>query len=415
MLRRNHYIPIFVLKNFASRLELKITSESIEKVKTKAGRHSILVYNLKSAELTKKRVEKAFCKENLYTDEIEDLLTQKMESQFSDVLREVIRQGDVKKLTPEKLLLLKKYCALTIIRTCDCDEFSSSRGFYDVTEEKINRNFFELERLHGRGSVKKDFLRVILEQRIPFEEYKNCTNKEYWEQTMKVFLETNGAPIDIKKHNNPTHEAYRLSKVIEGGFLTFWESAEKVEFVITDIGMTSENDKEWNEIHFSNRVKKRFLQEEITDKKIYFSGEKNPYYDELCEQIDFFHENFMLFPISNNLILTLVCPYFKHYFQSEYLQKIDNHLTSISSITDINIFQPSPDGINYFVKKLNRKDSLYCNRLLLDRISENVGFNSLTSIATSVLKYHKETNNSMFARVKYTKLLEIIRNVDKNF
>lgn len=184
--------------------------------------------------------------------------------------------------------------------------------------------------------------------------------------------------------------------------------------------MTSENEINWNEQNDPfNRIKKENLYRAIAiDIKRSKVNEEN--YDKFLErelEIYTFHQNFMLFPVSNKLAIVLVSNYFKEYYENKSLQKIQGSFSKITKMKGNDIFIPPNETVYSFkfeTKLLNQNDTLYCNVLLLDRIIENVGFKSLTDISASVLKHHKLTSNSKYARVKYTKLLEKIQNIDKN-
>ena len=61
-------------------------------------------------------------------------------------------------------------------------------------------------------------------------------------------------------HPDKTYPAHRWSQIIAAGYLAFWDSEYKHdEFVITDIGMTSENEKGWNGVTVHNSKKLLFL------------------------------------------------------------------------------------------------------------------------------------------------------------
>ena len=62
------------------------------------------------------------------------------------------------------------------------------------------------------------------------------------------------------EHPDKTYPAHRWSQIIAAGYLAFWDSEYKHdEFVITDIGMTSENEKGWNGVTVHNSKKLLFL------------------------------------------------------------------------------------------------------------------------------------------------------------
>ena len=73
------------------------------------------------------------------------------------------------------------------------------------------------------------------------------TDYEYWMRTLEVILETDGSPEEIIKHPNATYPAHRWAQVVNAGYLGFWDTiSDRNKFVVTDIGMTSENELGWN-------------------------------------------------------------------------------------------------------------------------------------------------------------------------
>ena len=235
-------------------------------------------------------------------------------------------------------------------------------------------------------------------------------------------MDTDGSPEEILKHPDKTYPAYRWALVINAGYLAFWDSEYKRdEFVITDIGMTSENEKGWDGITVHNDKKTRFLLKLFKDEKEVLLKK------EIYKQINFvkyFHENFLMFPISARRMIVEISPFYKFrqmYKEIYYMPKL-KELTQISNeklfAANSNIYVlPQNDVIPnyhtddkyiYEVKQLNREETRYCNALFMDRINTTLGFSSLNKAIGSILNYRKLTSKQFVPRVDYSKLYEII-------
>lgn len=62
----------------------------------------------------------------------------------------------------------------------------------------------------------------------------------------------------------------------------------------------------------------------------------------------------------------------------------------------------------YKIKKLNSKETRYCNELFLDRINTWVGFTSLNKAVGSIVAYKRVNSYPFVPRVDYTELYKII-------
>lgn len=69
----------------------------------------------------------------------------------------------------------------------------------------------------------------------------------------------------------------------------------------------------------------------------------------------------------------------------------------------------SNDTYIYDIKKLNSKETRYCNALFLDRINTTLGFSSLNKIVGSLIYY-----KTYLPRVDYSNLYKIIYNYFNN-
>ena len=259
----SHYVPRLILRKFSDKLCL---------------------YNVKTGELHESIVpEHAYAIDGLYDAEIERKLNEKIESQFGNLLSNVLLKADNEiSLTRTQLLIIKKFLLISVLRTMQSELF--------LQREK---------QLHEKLS-------------FPFEEKRidGETPFDYWMRTLDVVLDTNGTPKEILEHPDKTYPAYRWSQVVNGAYIAFWDSIEgRDEFVITDIGMTSENEKGWDGIRTHNDKKLNWLKQLLDDStnEIEKSNIARVIYS-TCD----FSENFMMFPISSKRMIVLICPFYKY-------------------------------------------------------------------------------------------------------
>lgn len=380
---KNHYVPQLILKKFSN---------------SNNGR--ICIYNVKTGELLENvNCRNHFLERDIYTDEVEQKFNEKIESVFGDFLSNyILNQREEISLTRKELRLIKKFLLLSIFRS------KSSIKFLEKEREsfKLYKNLPEY----------KDFEEKLIE---------NETSEDYWHRTLNVILDSDGSPESILRKPLKTFPAYRWALVINAGYLAFWDcDSTKDDFVITDIGMTSENEKGWNGVTVHNIKKTSSLLNilEQTQDEL----EKNNLVRTLYMSAKF-HENFQMFPISAKRMIVLISPYFKVYYANQH--KGLTSLSDLSYLENDELFKPNSvvykktqNGIEYDydeddkyvyqIKKLKTKEVQYCNALFMDRIDTHLGFSSLNNAVKSILKYKKLNSFPYIPRVNYDKLYQII-------
>ncbi|MDE6284735.1 MAG: DUF4238 domain-containing protein [Bacilli bacterium] len=392
-MKNSHYVPRFILKKFSDKLCL---------------------YNVKTGELKENvKPEKAYMEKGFYSDEIEDKLNLKLEMQFAKLLSDkILKCENTVELSRDELKLVKKFLLISVIRSIGNEQFMQvEKRFYD--------NLIEL--FMKKGLTKEEAVKA---SEKPFEEVKipNETPFDYWMRTIDVILETDGSPEDILKHPNKTYPAFRWAGVINAGYLAFWDSEYKRdEFVITDIGMTSENEKGWNGVSVHNTKKTKFLID-------LFEIEKHELMrQEIYKQINFvksFHENFQMFPISAKRMIVEIAPFYKFRYAYRNVYSMPR-LKDLTALINEDLYSPNEnqyvypqtsiipkfhkdDRYIYKIKKLSREETRYCNALFLDRINTTLGFSSLNKAIGSILYYKKLNSYPYVPRVDYKSLYAII-------
>lgn len=380
---KSHYVPQLVLKKFGDKL-------SIFNVQTQEFRENI-------------QTAKVFMEKDFYDEQTEEFLNRKVETQFGNFLASRILKAEKEiSLKREELFLIKKFLLVSTIRSMGSEALmQKEKYFYDTLENIIGEPY---ER--------------------PFEEkvVENESEFDYWMRTINVILDTNGTPEEILKHPLKTYPAYRWSEVINAGYVAFWDSNyDEEEFVITDVGMTSENEKGWNGVTVHNLKKTACLMNVLLTEQ--HEGIRQEFF-KFANFTKNFHENFQMFSISAKRMIVLIAPFFK--LRQGY--KKYYHFPTLAELTCIpneKLFLPNvvkyvkpqagayftydeEDRYIYSIKKLTTDETIYCNELFLDRIYANVGFSCLDKVVNSFINYRADTQNGVYARVDYSALYDII-------
>lgn len=374
----NHYVPRLILRKFGDKLSL---------------------YNVKTGEL-KENIppEHAYAIQGFYDNETEKKLNLKIESQFGGLLANLIlkRENEIS-LSRANVLLIKKFLLVSMIRSVQAEHWvQRERMFYKLCPPAP----FEEKQIEGESP------------------------NEYWLRTINVILDTDGTPQQVLNHPDKTYPAYRWACIVNSAYLAFWDApSNRDEFVITDIGMTSENEKGWDGDRVHNRKKLEYIAELL---KLTEDESKRENLSNLLYAVTNFSENFQMFPISSKRMIVLISPFFKfRYFMKSSGVPVPN-LSDLTVIPNEKLFEPNrnhyvlpqmpnkgyqyheDDKYIYDVKVLTTDEIRYCNALFMDRIDTHLGFSSLNHAVGSIVKYKKLNDPPYVPRVDYTKLYQII-------
>ena len=375
----NHYVPRLILRKFSDKLSL---------------------YNVRTGEL-KENIppEHAYSIEGFYDEETEKKLNQRIESQFGGLLSNLILKQDKEiSLSRSNLLLVKKFLTISMIRSVKGEDWM-----------KKEKNFYNLCGMP-----------------TPFEEKQIIgeTSFEYWLRTLNVILDTDGTPGQVMNHPDKTYPAYRWACIVNSAYLAFWDAPnDRDEFVITDIGMTSENEKGWDGIRVHNRKKLDFIQNLI--KSTEDNNEREQLFG-LLYNVTNFSENFQMFPISSKRMIVLISPFFKFRYFMKSSGVTVPELSDLTVIPNEKLFEPNrnyyvlppipgkgyqyheDDRYIYDIKVLSTNEIRYCNALFMDRIDTYLGFSSLNHALGGIIMYKKLNDPPYVPRVNYTNLYKII-------
>jgi hypothetical protein len=354
----SHYVPQFILRHY--------------------GEH-LCIYDVKAGKYEKGRnPDSLFCKQGLYPEDIEKSFANKIEQPFSRLMASKLlaEQKDIV-LSWDEVMLIKKFFLLSTIRTEDSlGELAKERSFYDDMQTF----------LIGLGLSKEEA--KASEISVPFVEVgtKDLSDKEYCFRTLRCILDAKDInPETIAKTPNATYAAYRWSYVMYIGFVAFWDASPyKDEFVISDVGMTSELETGCDGEAVHDHKKLLFIIKTLS--------KYGPLNKDLANYLTFqsinqtyFHENFMMFPSSAKRMIVFINPFFKFRLETK---KIGIDVPSLSSFTNIpneNLFSANDveykkpqlgtipehsigDKYVYHPHKLSGYETRYCNSLFLDAV-----------------------------------------------
>ena len=154
----SHYVPRLVLRKFSNRL---------------------CTYNIKTGELRENIApEHAFAQNVLYDHNTERALNTKVESQFGNLLANILLKADhTVSLNRMQLLQVKKFLLVSELRTMQNEEW--------LQKERQMKNFFA-----------PDFKERRIEGETPYE---------YWMRTVNTVLDSDGTPASILQNSNKTY------------------------------------------------------------------------------------------------------------------------------------------------------------------------------------------------------------------
>ena len=368
----NHFIPQFILREYGDRIN---------------------VFNVKDQSLkTSRKTNSIFAGSRIYPPDLEQNIGYKVEAPFAKLFHEKLMKGvpgGNVLLTRKEVLLMKRFFLLETMRV------------------ESERDIIFFDKLTSQLSLNCEFTEKEMQDETP---------EARWHRNLQVIIETENL-WDISRHELCTYEALKWANIFLSGYFAFWDSScSDTDFLINDIGMTSEVEDSYLKDGFEHE-KKDYLQYLIQRESN--SPLKNAYLNILQNQF-FFHENFYLFPLSKKRMIVLVNPFFRLYDKKEKMFCPSIWPTHIEDkkLFEKNLAQRVPvllgkpvfkddDIFTYTVKSISDADAEYINMLMLDRVDTFLGYATLDGINKSVQRYidfHKE--KGITAPVDYSALLK---------
>lgn len=351
----NHYVPRFILRQFAEYLSL---------------------YNVKDGSLRiGERTDHIFAERKIYPADLEKDIGYELESPFANLFHNKLmcgKSGDKIVLTRKEVLLMKRFYLLETIRVISMAEITK----YERAISDLYSSFFP------------DFK----EKLIP-----NETDTDRWHRNIRVVIESEDL-TQISKHPLCTYEVLKWASIFSSGYFAIWDCAEtEIDYLISDIGMTSEVEPSKQADGYEHTKKDSLC--------TLFDRETNTFkkqgYQNILSAQSLFHENFYMFPLSKKRMIVIVNPFFSLYDRKTKLTKPTGVWPT--KIGDRRLFEknesPKPmiimgkplynddDEYSYTIKRVKVEDAEYINMLMLDRIDTYMGYSDWKNIESSVKRY----------------------------
>lgn len=374
----NHYVPRFIIRHFGE---------------------SVYCFNVRTGEFLMNRTpESVFCGKGIYPDELERRFNERIEQRFSEKLWKLLDKDEIV-LKRSDIWLIKRFLLITTLRTPETEAFV--KKFRTLMRKEMEMAPDVSRILYGTHSDDVD---------------SDETDTEYWHRTIGCILDNDEFTTDaIDRDPNGTAMAHYFVLAFSGGYLGFWDAFDGDEFVITDVGMTSENEIGWTEggTFVPKKIKAAdFLLEQ--SEKAPDSFRYGMF--KLLSWVTAFHENFYLFPISARRTIVLINPFFKFMLTNRDMFRLD--FSRYTMMNDERLFLPNrstcdvtgahngDDVYTYTPVKLTPFETRYCNCLIMDRVDTWLGFGSLDAVRGSAEQYRKMTWG--YARNDYRELYDIL-------
>lgn len=369
---KNHYIPQLIINRFST---------------------AVNVFNLNTAEIREKRPSnKIFFTKDIYTDEVENSLNFHLEKPFSSLLKRKLLVDGAVELTRTDLMLIKKYMFIASIRSQELEHFCNL-----LCSLEHNADLF-IKTVDLEGFKRKPLKRSK-------EMLENMSKYDFFNQQMLALTE-----FDDKNARNP-YELFndeRLSREMAAwacsfyfSYVAFWDASDDGEFVLSDAGIVSEYEG-FHLITGGLDISKTsyLLYQMKKDKK------NGGLYVRPLQTCSIMYENYDLFNISSKRCIVAINPFFRLYdpkTRNGYINKDGSFEECALKCPDIwpaiiqnkGLFEAPltkyivpglylPDDIFvYNPKKLNTKEMIYVNSLLINESQNWIGFNDANKVFAS--------------------------------
>lgn len=361
---KNHYIPQFIIKKFSK---------------------AINVFNLKTGELRENRPSfKVFYEKNIYNDEVEKSLNLNLETAFSKLLDDkLLVEGSKIVLTREEILLVKRYMLVSSVRAQGEEHF---REF--LISFKRNTNMFY--------TLNKRFIK----SKLPYTEDTILSNHELLNNAILAFSQAEFIE-DLAFNPLCTREMVAFAATFLLSYITFWDSPDDNEFILSDVGMISEYEGIYQITGGLDLSKLSYLYHQLLNDK-----DRAVIYSDLLSSNEVMYENYDIFNISKKRCLIMISPFFRQYFgmNCSLFGKKYKEVTTLpipdiwpAVIQNKNLFAPpgndyvinpyihtKDDLYIYDAKKLNQEELIYINSMLIMQSKEIIGFDSAKNVFPSI-------------------------------
>lgn len=379
---KNHYVQCRLLKNFAQQ--------------NKNGNNVICVLNLINFAAYYAKPENAFCENNLYDVEFADNnkdLELKFKTNIEDPMGTLLNKIDNDSVptftfTRAELETIKKYILLQIYRTPH-----NKKSYTNIPDNTFELSQFNINQNESKVDFWKREMLTILDSD--------------WDSLLKTDM------IGIRKN----------ALEINSSFLMFIKTAG--EFCINDLGYCTER----LPIKIPENKQKEYIEDvKKLGKEVY--GKDN--FDEIAKKEivneTSYIDNYLLFPISSNIAILVVLPFWKDYllhpelrhkgipFHSPLLQ---NHLSipittyknadKIKNEADIVTYKSPEDQYIYQLHTMSCEETVYLNHLTINEAFCYIGLKTPDKFLKTIREYNSlasmQTRNIKKNLLGYVELL----------
>ena len=361
---KNHYVSQLIIKRFAP---------------------SVSTFDMQTNQIVEHRqAAKIFFDRDIYDNDIEEKMAHDLEQPFASILDKKILNCEKIRLTRNELYLVKQFLLMDSVRTYTPEHFQRViTNFKSNTQRylKLNHDFFD-ENLKA----------------LPSTQSLNLSAYDLHMRAMKLYLECRTIG-EILVHPLATQELYCWAKVVFDAYVSFWDSHDNHEFILSSTGMLSDYEPSHHVFEGLDLSKFSYLLEQV--KKSGNNQSTLPFYAHCLAFNNLMYENFNIFNLSSTRCMVLVHPFFKLYndeigvINGEKVVApkpdiwpswIESRDISKQPIVKYKIpgIWGMDDEFEYTTVKLTEWDTIYVNQLILSQTHRLIGFNHIEKIIDSL-------------------------------
>ncbi len=376
-MRKNHYVSKLIIKRFP----------------TEGFDMPIDVFDLNKYEVLKdKKADKIFQERGLFDDDVETMMGDELEQPFALLLDKKIIGKDKIQITRAELFLIKRFLILDSVKTYSPEQFFTMIEMFESCTEQ----FLSMSSMIKLNEIKK----------LPKTKDMRWSPRELQMNAMRMYIRCK-QPLDRLNDELCTQELFCWAWTIDGAYLTFCDSADGQEFLLSSTGMISENEPSFymfadgksQIMRGLNLSKFSYLQSRIEEKEC--GKTEIAWYKQQMAFRALMYENFNIFNLSSTRCIVLVHPFFKLY--NEVVAKINGEIIrgtnpdiwpsrfetkAITKTPDVIYKTPpsqNPDDVfSYNPAKLSLFDTILVNYLILSSSHKMVGFSNIEKISDSI-------------------------------
>ena len=335
-------------------------------------------YDMDNHKLELKKPNKVLFEKDIYTDEVEEKL-HRIETRYSNLIDNKILNKEKIVLTRDDLYLLKKFLLIDSLRNMyDEERFEkffknferSARHYFSMVEMAANEEHPKYKELYPFYKGKKYLSELNMSIK---DKFMLCLNSILDSDLYSLHI--SDVPLDV----------IAWSVAFIDSYITFWDSNEKEDFILTDLNMMSEYD-------MCHMIYSGMPAEKVS--YLLAMNKKSNYtiYTDLMIQNAVMYENFNIFNLSANRCIVCISPFFKLYSDKIYKysnikEKIEKPNILPSSIHHLEAFEipeteyvisPSfmtkDDIFKYVPYKLTQDETIALNMQFLNESKKYIGF-----------------------------------------